>query len=473
MVDPADVTIAATAVATALAARAAIDASDLDAVAVADDAVNDAVENYKEVSKPPPPFALTPSIAITGVVHFLSPEGRKLFQTGTYKLEDELFDCNPDGLYQFLKSLSARAEEFGWTGNDGCLMIPKDPVNNLLGDSESLCEHYGTIPVERIRLFEETYLNKNCRPAQDNFIMYKCLMNSISKTGKDKVTIWMNQYKVNGKSSGNLLLKLIIRESHLDTNVTTSSIRTKLASLDLYILKIGCNITKFNGYVKLLTDGLSARGQTTNDLLVFLFKGYGAVPDMEFASYIKQKKENHEEGDSMTAEQLMLLADSKYKLLLESEEGWGIANPQEEKILALEAKIAKMGKLNKRKANGSNDYKKKGKGEGKGPAPEKPAFMDQAPPKGDMKNPFKPRQWKGKDWFYCHKSTGGKCAGVWRVHNPTDCKGKAHVFKDSNKEPPKKKSKNDARSLKLAKAFVAVAEDDNDNTESEEDEESE
>ena len=100
--------------------------------------------------------------------------------------------------------------------------------------------------------------------------------------------------------------------------------------------------------------------------------------------------------------------------------------------------------------------------------------MDQAPPKGDLKNPFKPRQWKGKDWYYCHKSTGGKCAGAWRVHNPAECKGKAHVFKDS-KEPPKKKSKNDARSLKLAKAFVAVAEDDNENTESEheEDEDSE
>ena len=126
-------------------------------------------------------------------------------------------------------------------------MIPKDPVNNLLGDSESLVEHYGTITVERIRLFENIDLNKNCRPAQDNFILYKCLVNSISKTGKDKVTIWMDQYEVSGKPSGNLLLKLIIRESHLNTNATTSSIRTKLASLDVYILKIGCNIRKFNG----------------------------------------------------------------------------------------------------------------------------------------------------------------------------------------------------------------------------------
>ena len=99
------------------------------------------------------------------MVHLLSPEGHKLFQTGTYKLEDDLFDCNPDGLYQFPKSLSARAEEFGWTGDDEYLMIPKDPVNNLLGDSESLIEHYRTITVERIRLFENTYIKKNCRPA--------------------------------------------------------------------------------------------------------------------------------------------------------------------------------------------------------------------------------------------------------------------------------------------------------------------
>jgi bifunctional ADP-heptose synthase (sugar kinase/adenylyltransferase) len=70
---------------------------------------------------------------------------------------------------------------------------------------------------------------------------------------------------------------VIARESHLDTNAATSSIRTKLASLDLYVMTNGCNIMKFNGHVKLLTDQLAARGQTTNDLLVFLFKGHGAL----------------------------------------------------------------------------------------------------------------------------------------------------------------------------------------------------
>ena len=459
--DPQDIAIAAAAVATALAAQAATDANDEDATLAAAEAVTQAVLLYSAVIAPPPPFALTPAVAVTGVVDFKTSEGRKLFSTATYKLDEDPYDCNADGLYQFLKSLSARAEEFGWDeASSGFLRIPIDPTQPL-SDTESLIEHYGTIPIERIRQWDMQYLNAEVRPAQDAFMMHKCLMNSISKTGKDKVTIWKDQYTVLGRSSGNLLLKIIIRESHLDTNATTSSIRTKLASLDIYILTIGCNITKFNGHVKLLTDGLSARGQTTNDLLVFLFKGYFAVPDMEFNQWVKRKKENHDEADGtpITANSLMLLADSKYKLQLESPEGWGIANPQEEKILALTAKIAKMDKIAKRKQP-SKEFKKKEKGNGKGPASDKPTWMDEAPPKGDLKNPFKPRTHNGKQWFYCCKLTGGKCPGNWRVHNPSECKGEAHVFK--GKEPAKKRTKNDGRTLKLAKAYAAVAEDDSD-----------
>ena len=136
-----------------------------------------------------------------------------------------------------------------------------------------LIENCGAVPIERICQWEETHLDAEVRPAQDAFMMHKCLMNSISKTGKDKVAIWKDQRTISGHASGNLLLKIIIGESHLDTSAATSSTRTKLASPDVCIMTIGCDITKFNGQLKLLTDQLAARGQTTNDLLVFLFKG--------------------------------------------------------------------------------------------------------------------------------------------------------------------------------------------------------
>jgi hypothetical protein len=70
------------------------------------------------------------------------------------------------------------------------------------------------------------------RPAQDDWMLYQFLMNSISKEGKDKITIWKNQYMVNGYCSGNLLLKIIVRASYLNTNTMTANIRKKLSSLD-------------------------------------------------------------------------------------------------------------------------------------------------------------------------------------------------------------------------------------------------
>ena len=88
----------------------------------------------------------------------------------------------------------------------------------------------------------------------------------------------------------------------------------------------------------------------------------------------------------------MLLADSKYKLLVESKERWGIANPQEEKISALEAKIAKMwASLISARPMAQATSKRKEKAKGKDPHRKNLPLWTKPPPKGDMKNPFKPR----------------------------------------------------------------------------------
>ncbi len=78
-----------------------------------------------------------------------------------------------------------------------------------------------------------------------------------------KIGGWENEYIINNNQgtktpSGNLLLKVI---------ATTQSIRMKLSNLDNYILKIGSDITKFNGYVKILVRSLEARGQKAKALL--------------------------------------------------------------------------------------------------------------------------------------------------------------------------------------------------------------
>jgi hypothetical protein len=99
------------------------------------------------------------------------------------------------------------------------------------------------------------------------------------------------------------LLKIIIRESHLDTNATTNQIRTKLSNLDAYILTVDSDIERFNQYIKILIQSLTARNQTTSDLLINLFKGYGAVSDEVFSAWLLCKQDNHEEGEELTSDE--------------------------------------------------------------------------------------------------------------------------------------------------------------------------
>mmetsp|Transcript_31163 Transcript_31163/g.47541 ORF Transcript_31163/g.47541 Transcript_31163/m.47541 type:complete len:118 (+) Transcript_31163:174-527(+) len=92
-------------------------------------------------------------------------------------------------------------------------------------------------------------------------------MNSLSPAGKAKVSAWRQQFTFNRLKSGVALLKVIVRESQLDTSATISTMRTQLSSLDSYVRRVGCDIDKLNQHVKELAQELYARGETTNDLL--------------------------------------------------------------------------------------------------------------------------------------------------------------------------------------------------------------
>ena len=414
-----------------------------------------------------PNFALTPAIAVVGIIDYNTNVGRKLYESATAKVAEELYDCKPDGLYQFLQSLSDRARAFGWDNEiDGILQIPED-ADDPMSDTMSLIDNYGVITLEQIRRWEGKYVHLQVRPAQDTWMLYQCLMNSISKEGKDKVTIWKNQYTTRGFLSGNLLLKIIVRESYLDTNATTANIRKKLSSLDTYILTIGSDITKFNIHVSMLMDSLAARGESTQDLLTNLFKGYQAATDKTFVDYIGRKLEKYEEGEDVTSDALMEQADNKFKLLKESG-NWNAPSEQEEKILALQSEIKNLKKKSTRDPK-KPPYKgkptdTKGKGKGTGLQAEKPSWFFKEPKEDEI---HKPKMFNGKPWYYCSKKTGGKCDGQYRRHKPSECEGKAHAFVPNEKKKTEDKDKgNEERKLKLAKAYEATlsASNDDDHT---------
>ena len=427
-------------------------------------------------------FYLNPASAMVGVLDFSQVETRKYYHKATARLDnEELFDCTPDNMHHFLKMFCQRANEYGWDDDvTGVLMIPDDH-EDANSELRYLPTHYGEISLEKITLFEKSYLGGTQRSVQDSYMIYKCLMNSLSKEGKMKVEAWEREYHVTNDNgtmvpSGNLLLKVIIRESHLDTNATTQSIRMKLSNLDEYIVKIDSDITKFNGYVKLLVNNLAARGKRTEDLLTQLFKGYLAASDKTFVKYINDKMERYEEGEDMHSDTLMQLADNKFRLMKERGT-WDAPSAEEEKILALEAAVEKLKKRKRTevKQTGSksrktaSSQKKNGFNSTKKQSQEKPAWMHQRPKENEL---LKPRKWNGKDWWYCHPETGGKCNGEYRRHKPSQCEGKAFKGKGSEKvsKTSTRKGAEDEtdteRSLKVSKALSTIIDGEDNATES-------
>ena len=253
-----------------------------------------------------------------------------------------------------------------------------------------------------------------------------------------------------------MLLKVIIRESHIDTNATVSHIRTHLSSLDTYLPTIGHDIGKRNDYVTSLHDALLARGEVSNDLLVNLFKGYKASSDRRFIAYIEKKEEDYEDGTAaITPQQLMTLAKNRYEVLVEKGM-WNAPSAEEEKIMALETTIKRL-QNSKRKDSANNQQprksEKKGASNNKGRA--LPAWVNDKPKPGEAKT----KEVDGKTWHYCiHHER-------WTHHTTDECKKKGMDQKTGKtKAPPSLRSnpKHKSKTVRFAKALSAMASDDED-----------
>jgi len=157
--------------------------------------------------------------------------------------------------------------------------------------------------------------------------------------------------------------------------------------------------------------------------MVNLFKGYLAAPDKEFATYIKQKKNDYEKGQDLLEYDLMTMAENKYKSLVRSGE-WNAPSKEQKEILALSAKLES---FTKKKKSEKQD-KQKDRFEWKKDAP---------------KNVMDTRDMNGKTYHWCSKHN------LWTLHKASECK----------LESPKEDSCNkveEEQNLQLKQALAAM-----------------
>jgi hypothetical protein len=314
------------------------------------------------------PFALAPAFATPDILNFSEPAAAKFFKSAVEPLSIK-FDCSPEKLQLFLDQARDKSIVCDW------LNILSIPLGGDVAATKDLIESYGEIPYADVRNHALPYMHEDSREAQDSFMMYHCLMNSLTDAAQKQVRVRGNvhPFMFGGKGSGPVLLKLIIMVSHVDTRATITSVRTKLSSLDQAMREHDSNVELFNDYVIGQVGKLHARGVQTQDLLVNLFKGYKACKDAEFVDYIKKKEDFYEEGGQVEYQQLMDWALNKFKTRKEYEQ-WCQRTTEEEPIIALQAQVKslisnrKKSDVNGKSVAARKDQKKankKGKGKGK------------------------------------------------------------------------------------------------------------
>ena len=103
-----------------------------------------------------------------------------------------------------------------------------------------------------------------------------------------------------------------MQTSIVDTRECTYQLWSSLDNLDNYMGTVNSNIKLFNIHVRYSHEGLLARGQKVDHLVMKMCKGYGATSDNNFIEYITKKEDNYLKGTEYEPDELMYFALNRY-----------------------------------------------------------------------------------------------------------------------------------------------------------------
>jgi hypothetical protein len=181
------------------------------------------------------------------------------------------------------------------------------------------------------------------------------------------------------------------------------------------MIELDSDVKAFNFYVKAQIKSLSARGETSSDLLINLFKGYKAANDVEFLDFLRRKETSYKEGEDIDAKNLM--ADALIKFKARKLVGkWSAPTKEQGQILALTARLELLDKAAKQAPKKpTRDSPRKPKG----PKDNKWAWKDTLPKAGEpttkefegkqyhVNCPHHPNQWVCHTAQECSKNPKG------------------------------------------------------------------
>jgi len=242
------------------------------------------------------------------------------------------------------------------------------------------------------------------RGAQDDYNLYQGLRASLTEEAKTTLLQFSNIYTVNGHKSGIVFLRIIVRESHIDTAYTSRHIREQFSKLDQYMENVCVNnITAYNKHVYVLEAGLTARGETSTDKNSNVMKGLKACDDPNFHNWAIRKQDDFDEGTPINLPLLMKQAENKYLTAVMDGDWKATTKEQKEaSVIALEAKLNGTQEPPPRTNNSKKNRNQRNL----------EAWMTKEPKNGEPQTMMR----GNKQWHWCPHH------GQWTIHLPAKCK---------------------------------------------------
>jgi hypothetical protein len=305
-------------------------------------------------------FARSPAGLNEELLDYSKSDDVKIYQSAIAPMTP-LYDGEPGGLLTFLERLIIRADLSNWKN---IIMTPDSS-----GVLRNLLTEHGRLTMANIRTYSETYNGHRGRKEQNSAQMHACLAQSLTESVLSKLKSQSAVFRIGPDklADGPCYLKLIIQSCTIEGRSTVAAIRDALGSLPAYMAKVGCDIGKFNDYVREQRDSLLQRGEESQDILNNLFKAYLTVREPTFNEYIRMQNMHYVDGKNFDVDQLMDVAEHWYKLLVR-DNNWKPSKEANNCIVALTAEIASIGRGNnseRYKVDKKKKVEKANKGKGK------------------------------------------------------------------------------------------------------------
>jgi hypothetical protein len=162
-----------------------------------------------------------------------------------------------------------------------------------------------------------------------------------------------------------LLHKKNMALATIHSAATIKTLCSNLRELPTYCSTIKGDIKLLHSYFVANYMQIITRGAMVDDPVNILFSAYMVPPCHNFGSYIKHKQYAYRDGTlTLTHKELIILETNKFNLL-KQEGTWGAKSPDEDKIVAMQAKLTTLkGQFqlapNLNKATGAKDDDKAG-----------------------------------------------------------------------------------------------------------------